>query len=145
MIKKTYKILSKTCKAEGCKWPRFSNGYCKSHQYLRNDAKAEKRKAQVKEDSELSKRQDAEFQKFYNQHPTKRCFECNAYIPVCRKYSVHHCLPKQTYDDIRFDWRYWVLECFRCHQVVETNIDFAPKTKAHTEELLKLYESESKS
>ena len=148
----------KKCIAPGCTWPIFSHKYCKSHQHLRKDAakeksdlrKVEKRQKdivkhieKVQEKAEYTVVQFAEFQKFYDAHPTKRCFECDAHIPVCRSYSVHHCLPKQTYEDIKLDWRYWELVCFRCHSRIETNIDFAPKTKAHTEELLKLYDSEN--
>lgn len=116
---------------------------------MRTDDKKPKPMKKISEKGKIKKEEKAketviqfeEFQKFYDQHPTKRCFECNTYIPVCRSYSVHHCLPKQTYDDIKLDWRYWTLQCGICHNKIETCIDFAPKTKAHTEKLLALYES----
>ena len=131
--------------------PRFSHGYCKSHQWARTDAKkpkplkkiSAKGKIKKKEKAEYTVIQFEEFQKFYDQHPTKRCFECDAHIPVCRTYSVHHCLEKANYDDIKLDWDYWILMCFMCHNRAGTCIDFTPKTKAHTEELLKVYAQRS--
>jgi len=133
-------IKRNPCLYDRCDLPRFSHGYCKTHQWARKDDKKPRainkvsKKGALKklEKAEYTLIQFAEFQKFYDQHPTKTCFECDTYIPVCRSYSVHHCLPKQTYKEIKLDPRFFILVCFLCHSKIETCIDFAPNTKAHT-------------
>jgi hypothetical protein len=40
--------MAKTCQHEDCKYPVFSKGYCKMHQYLRTD----KKKSPIKQEKE---------------------------------------------------------------------------------------------
>src|SRR6185437_9965424 len=129
-----------------CNNPRFSKGYCKSHQSL-NTIKPPKSIKKIsdkglvkrKEKVDYTQKQFKLFIEFYLTHPTKTCFECGRFISQLTSCNVHHCLPKSRYKNIALDTTYWVLVCFDCHQSTETNINNTPKIKEHTIKLKEKY------
>lgn len=73
----------KTCKADNCHYPVFSNGYCKSHQYKRG---------KVKPIAKISRKRRKE-SKAYSQRRAEflwKKMECE--FPDCCQYAtdVHH-------------------------------------------------------
>jgi len=142
----------KTCKIEGCENKVWSKNLCLIHTPKKPLKKGkhkplkkswlskqptEKGLLLKEKKKELTALMKEEFLKFYNNHTTKRCFECNKYIneDSFGIINVHHILPKSKYPQYYFEhWNYCLL-CGNCHSQVELNIDLAPKVKELTKEL----------
>ena len=46
----------------------------------------------------------------------KKCQQCNCSLPkIFSTNNVHHLLPKNKYDDLKFDESFWMLVCSNCH------------------------------
>lgn len=103
-------------------------------------------KAKAKKDE---KKSDAiELHKYclqwYEEHPTKRCYECDGRILIYTKMNCHHLIPKKDQDkysvDLTLNTDNMVLLCLQDHSKCETNIDHAPRTKELTEQTYKAFE-----
>lgn len=105
---------------------------------------SEKAKAKNDEKKEMAIELDKFCKQWYLDHPTKRCYECDSRIIVYTKMNGHHLIPRRDADkyniDISLNAENLVLLDLTCHSKCETNIEFAPKTKALTEETYKKFE-----
>lgn len=90
---------------------------------------------------ELRMKMAEEFLKFYDNHPTKRCIECDKYISkdAFGRINVHHLLPKARYKKYILEHWNFALVCPECHAQCEINILKTPKIKALTQELKEKY------
>ena len=80
--------MAKTCSIEGCNYPCWSKGLCKSHapkkplkksfKLINKITERQKEKNVIKK--ELTIQQFEMFREIYKEHPTKRCYECNCKV-----------------------------------------------------------------
>ncbi len=100
--------------------------------------------AKKDEKKQLAIELDKACRDWYDNHPTKRCIECDQSILYYTKMNCHHGIPRKDcglYNiDIILDPRNMILVCFNDHSKAETNKDFCPKIKAEEDRIKKEFE-----
>lgn len=116
-------IKSKPCEVYGCSNPRFAKGYCKSHQYLRTDAKKPKKLKKISEKGkekrvlkkELVKTDMAFYFKLWMNNPHV-CTFCQKDLGDKPKlYYFDHILEKQAFPKLRHEADNIQFLCLGCH------------------------------
>jgi hypothetical protein len=63
----------------------------------------------------------------------KHCQSCNVLLPnFFSTINVHHLLPKHKFVDVKFDEKYWMLLCEKCHcswELSPSNKNIEERTK----------------
>jgi len=140
----------KQCCVKDCKYPVFGKGFCKLHQYLRDDIVKKVRSVTDKQllKVELKKELLAQDELFYLSLWKSRphlCFETNRYLgEEPYNWMFHHILPKAKYPEYRHEPWNIVLVSLETHSKVETDIDFTPKIKELTIKLKKEHDDKKK-
>lgn len=130
-------MVRKTCKVEQCNNHIFGKGYCKYHQYLREDRKKirlvgriNSRVVRKKVEKKQLLGQDIEF--YIQEIWDKRlhvCFNCDANLGnMPYLYYFDHILEKQRYPELRHESENMCLLCGDCHST-KTNGILSPKLK----------------
>lgn len=108
--------MAKSCKKEGCNNPRFGKGYCKFHQYLRQDFN--KKKAPRKRISPISDKLKDELKsyrivrdRYMYEHP-------NCEICMNPSQDLHH---KKGRGKHLSDIKYFMAVCRICHIFIHEN------------------------
>jgi len=135
--------MAKTCSIEGCNYPCWSKGLCKSHapkKPLKKSFKpinkiTEKQKEKNVIKKELTIQQFEMFREIYKEHPTKRCYECNCKVDGASSVQFHHILFKSAYPQYRLEKWNIVLLCETHHNQVHTDVTKTPKVNALTKEI----------
>ena len=135
--------MAKTCSIEGCNYPCWSKGLCKSHapkKPLKKSFKpinkiTEKQKEKNVIKKELTTQQFEMFREIYKEHPTKRCYECNCKVDGASSVQFHHILFKSAYPQYRLEKWNIVLLCETHHNQVHTDVTKTPKVNALTKEI----------
>jgi len=135
--------MAKTCSIEGCNYPCWSKGLCKSHapkkplkksfKPINKITERQKEKNVIKK--ELTIQQFEMFREIYKEHPTKRCYECNCKVDGASSVQFHHILFKSTYPQYRLEKWNIVLLCETHHNQVHTDITKTPKVNALSKEI----------
>lgn len=97
-----------------------------------------KKAAEIKEDKQLILLDKEFYLEHWLSHP-QRCEECNKKLgkePLTLFF--HHALPKRNYPQFRHTHENIIVLCPDDHQQAETDLDKVPKTKARTEQIIKL-------
>lgn len=123
----------KICKKENCNNPVFGKGYCRNHQYLREDQKQKQEKKFAK-----SKKHELFYVSVWQKN-AHECYECGTHLAYYDKKFIHHVVGKRHQPfypniDLDEDWN-GILLCWVHHDQVELNIDKTPKVKMLTETL----------
>jgi 5-methylcytosine-specific restriction endonuclease McrA len=135
--------MAKTCSIEGCNYPCWSKGLCKSHapkKPLKKSFKpvnkiTERQKEKNVIKKELTIQQFEMFKEIYKEHPTKRCYECNCKVDGASSVQFHHILFKSAYPQYRLEKWNIVLLCETHHNQVHTDVTKTPKVNALTKEI----------
>ena len=111
-------IMPKQCLVKGCNYNVFSKGYCKSHQYLREDIKKSiprESKKRAVENRQYSKETRVAF---FEKPENKSC-------KICGKEAtdIHHM--KGRVGKLLNDMRFMIGLCRSCHSRVEENPEWA--------------------
>lgn len=135
--------MAKTCSIEGCNYPCWSKGLCKSHapkkplkksfKLINKITERQKEKNVIKK--ELTIQQFEMFREIYKEHPTKRCYECNCKVDGASSVQFHHILFKSAYPQYRLEKWNIVLLCETHHNQVHTDVTKTPKVNALTKEI----------
>lgn len=135
--------MAKTCSIEGCNYPCWSKGLCKSHspkkplkksfKPINKITERQKEKNVIKK--ELTTQQFEMFREIYKEHPTKRCYECNCKVDGASSVQFHHILFKSAYPQYRLEKWNIVLLCETHHNQVHTDVTKTPKVNALTKEI----------
>jgi len=135
--------MAKTCSIEGCNYPVWSKGLCKSHapkkplkksfKLINKITERQKEKNVIKK--ELTIQQFEMFREIYKEHPTKRCYECNCKVDGASSVQFHHILFKSAYPQYRLEKWNIVLLCETHHNQVHTDVTKTPKVNALTKEI----------
>lgn len=103
-----------------------------------------KKEAQKAIEKEEYKGKEAFYKKWFDEHPTHKCYETGQPIFYFSMKSIHHIIEKQFQDrysiDIVTNPDNLVLLSLEVHSKAHTQIDFCPKVKALTEETYKAFE-----
>lgn len=111
--------MAKNCAVEGCKWPVWGKGYCKSHQRLRIDKKPKRPKYRT----EKRAAQEAEYSR--ERKPWLELPEnmwCAVY-PWLRSTQVHHKAGRDG--EMLLVKKYWLSVSDEGHRKIEMNPDWA--------------------
>lgn len=137
MIKK--KKICLNCGNECYMW---SKNMCKICFHKLNPTKSipkisEKGKIKKQEKKEYTEKQFELFKEIYEEHPTKRCFECDTWVDGKSSAQFHHCLFKSIEKYKKYALEKWniLLLCETCHTQVHTDSSKTVKVNKYTEEL----------
>ncbi|SHN42300.1 hypothetical protein SAMN05216311_114171 [Chitinophaga sp. CF418] len=114
--------MAKTCNASSCIGPVFSKGFCRFHQYLRNDKKAKRiRQFSIKRERINRREYQPQARQFVIDNPV-----CNIRSPVCSYHAecVNHRKGKDTIK-LLLDMSFWEASCFLCNNWIEANHQWA--------------------
>jgi 5-methylcytosine-specific restriction endonuclease McrA len=110
----------------------------KERKYYTISKVSEKRKKKIAEDRVILDK-DEEMRIVIWAASAHVCQNCGVHLGnKFKKWNFHHLLPKAKYPQFRHTPEVIILLCLTCHSQAETNIDFAPKIKARTQEAEKL-------
>lgn len=144
-------LKPKDCVSCGLKCFPWSKGLCRlcflrgmepvifKRKPIRKISKKGEEKKLKKKD--LTKLMRKEFWRFYDEHPSKRCYECSKYVakdnfgPI----NVHHVLPKSRYEEYLLEHWNFALVCPECHAQCEVALFKTPKLEMLTKELKERY------
>lgn len=105
---------------------------------------SEKTKARKEVEKEEYKGKEAFYKKWFDQHPTHKCYETDQPIFYFSMKHIHHVIEKQFQDkystDIVTNPDNLVLLTLEVHSKAHTNMDFCPKVKELTEKTYKAFE-----
>jgi hypothetical protein len=97
-----------------------------------------KKQKEADKEKELAK-QDEDFYKEFWQSAPHSCYECGGRLGrTPYNFMFHHLLEKNNYPQFRHTFENIALVCLTCHSKAETNLKFAPKIKALTEQTKKV-------
>jgi len=142
------KSKNKTCIECGkTDQPHFSKKRCRScasKSYGVINKVSKKQTAKIKQKKEITKIDHSFYLNFYENHPTKKCFECDTFIDEPATQNFHHLLLKSAQHrysvDIRHNKINIVLVCDTCHNQTHSNADKTPRIKSITEVIKKHFE-----
>lgn len=105
----------KTCKAEGCSYPVFGKGYCKCHQYLREDPPKKIRSYSIKRQAQVTDYLSIRKKFIASKRDTEEwfCFFCGGVFGFEDNPDVHHLRGRD--DELIVDDDFWVIAHTKCH------------------------------
>lgn len=121
----------KICKQEGCKAVVFSNGYCRSHQYLRDNLKVWKfeKKPKSKEIQKIIDKTVLLFEEIW-QERKHNCQSCGKYLGnTYTAINFDHLIPKSKRKDLTLEKDNILLVCADCHWIKENGLATAKHRK----------------
>lgn len=113
------KIMAKTCNVEGCSSPVWGKGFCKNHQYKREDFN---RNGIANYSSNMLKK----LREYYKQAKEyiKQNPKCTINSPVCTG-NAQHPHHKRGRGKYLLDQSTWEPACNKCNSYVEANHSWA--------------------
>lgn len=103
-----------------------------------------KKQAQKEIEKEEYKRKEEFYKKWFDEHPTHKCYETGQPIFYFSMKNIHHVVEKKYQDkysiDIVTNPDNLVLLSLEVHSKAHTNMDFCPKVKELTEQAYKKFD-----